>query len=117
MRIQFRKHWSLAGAALLCFAAGAFAQNTASMPAPGGVRSAITQSLAPAAAHSAASSKATESGKVSQKLFIFVPETPSILIFAADLAGLAGLAFLFRRRLFGQGATAGIEGVTGPGGR
>jgi len=107
MRISVRKCWSLAAVAALCLAAGAFAQDGTSTLTPRGVRKALTHSLAPAPVKSAASSQAGDSGKVSQKLFISVPESPSFLIFAGDMMGLAALAFLFRRRVARQGMTMG----------
>lgn len=117
MKIQFRKHWSLAAAGFLCFAAGAFAQNAVKTPARHGVRAAINQNFAPAAVHSTANGRAPEAGKVSQKLFIITPESPGSIIFAADLLGLAGMAYLFRRRLSGRGLMAEAGGAAERGGQ
>jgi len=95
---QIRKGRYLTAAALLCFAAGALAQDGALMKKSANSPKGLVGSLAPATVQSVPGRKATTPGGISQKLVVMAPESPLPMILASDLLGLAALLFVSRRR-------------------
>lgn len=95
---QIRKGGYLTAVALLCFAAGAFAQDRALAKKSANTKKGLISSLAPATAQFVPGGKATSPGEISQKLVVMAPESPWPMILASDLLGLAALIFVSHRR-------------------
>jgi hypothetical protein len=99
MKNQIRKYLSLAAVAVLCFAAGACAQDGVRARDSSKTLKGLASSLATTVVQHAADPTATARPTISQKLVVQVPESTAPVVLGADLLGLATLALLFRKRM------------------